>query len=101
MEVCCWFTSIVDGPCSFRIAGRTRSREIVPLLSCTKNVDQHKSCYGFQDVGNEVQLIHVFNARKHQGDDDLGLSVEKHLSQKTLIGPGKLLGLSKNGPQGL
>ena len=43
---------------------------------------------------------HVFNARKHQDDDDLNLSVEKHLSQKTLIGPGKLLGFSRNGPQG-
>ena len=87
------------------IADRTRSREIVPLLSCTKNIDQHKSCSGFQDVERgsaySCPFGHVFNARKHQDDDDLGLSVEKHLSQKTLIGPGKLLGLSRNGPQGL
>ena len=67
-------------------------------VSCTKNIDQHKSCYGFQDVGNEG---HVFNARKHQDNDDLGLAVEKHLSPKTLIGPGKLPGLSRNGPRGL
>ena len=53
-------------------------------VSCTKNIDQHKSCYGFQDVGNEG---HVFKARKHQENDDLGLAVEKHLSPKTLIGP--------------
>ena len=45
-------------------------------VSCTKHVDQHKSCYGFEDVGNEG---HVFNARKHQDNDDLGLAVEKHL----------------------
>ena len=55
-------------------------------MSCTKNIDQHKSCYGFQDVGNEG---HVFKARKHQENDDLGLAVEKHLSPKTLIGPGE------------
>ena len=67
-------------------------------VSCTKNIDQHKSCCGFQDVGNEG---HVFNARKHQYNGDLGLAVEKHLSPKTLIGPGKLPGLSRNGPQGL
>ena len=74
------------------------STSAVLSVSCTKNIDQHKSCYGFQDVGNEG---HVFNARKHQDNDDLGLAVEKHLSPKTLIGPGKLLGLSRNGPQGL
>ena len=39
------------------IGDRTRSREIKPLLSCAKNIDQQKSCYGFQDVGNEVELI--------------------------------------------
>ena len=64
-------------------------------MSCTKNIDQHKSCYGFQDVGNEG---HVFKARKHQDNDDLGLAVGKHLSTKTLIGPGKLPGLSSRAP---
>ena len=29
-----------------------------------KNIYQHKSCYGFQDVGNESEL------RKHQDDDE-------------------------------
>ena len=57
MEVCCSFKSIVGGPCSLDRRDRTRSREIVLLLSCTKNIDQLKSCYGFQDVGNEVELI--------------------------------------------
>ena len=57
MEVYCSFKSIVGGPCSFGRRNRTRSRETVPLRSCTKNIDQHKSCYGFQDVGNEVELI--------------------------------------------
>ena len=39
------------------IAETEQGPETVPLLSCTKNIDQHKSCYGFQDVGNEVKLI--------------------------------------------
>ena len=74
------------------------STSAVLSVSCTKNIYQHKSCYGFQDVGNEG---HVFNARKHQDNDDMGLAVEKHLSPKTLIGSGKLPGLWRNGPQGL
>ena len=65
--------------------------------SAVLSVDQHKSCYAFQNVGNEG---HVFNARKHQDNDDLGLAVEKHLSPKTLIRPGKLPRLSRSGPQG-
>ena len=67
------------------------STSAVLSVFCTKNIDQHKSCYGFQDVGNEGL---VFNGRKHQDNDDLGLAVGKHLSPKTLIGPGKLPGLS-------
>ena len=63
------------------------------ILTSTSHVS-----YGFRDVGNEG---HVYNARKHQDNDDLGLAVEKHLSPETLIGPGKLPGLSRNGPQGL
>ena len=74
------------------------STSAVLSVSCTKNIDQHKSCYGFQEVGNEG---HVFNARKHQDNDDLGLAAEKHLSPTTLIGSGKLPGLSRNGSQGL
>ena len=57
MEVCCSFKSVVGGPCSFDRRDRTRAREIVPLLSCTKQIDQHKTSYGFQDIGNEVELI--------------------------------------------
>ena len=71
------------------------STSAVLSVSCAKNIDQHKSCYGFQDEGNKG---HVFNARDN---DDLGLAVEKHLSPKTLIVPGKLPGLSRNGSQGL
>ena len=62
MEVCCSSKSIVGGQCSFDRRDRTRSREIVPLLSCTKNIDQHKSCYGFQDVGNDVELFRARSA---------------------------------------
>ena len=32
------------------------------LLSCTKNIDEHKSFYGFQDEGNEVDLILAHSA---------------------------------------
>ena len=101
MIVCCSFKSIFGGPCSFTRRDRTRSSEIAPLPSRVCPVQRiltstsHVS-YGFQDVGNKG---HVYNARKHQDNDDLGLAVEKHLSPKTLIGPGKLPGLSRNGPR--
>ena len=38
------------------------STSAVLSVSCTKNTDQHKSCYGFQDVGNEGQLILAHSA---------------------------------------
>lgn len=57
MDVCCSFKSLVGGQCSFDRRDRNRSTEIVPLLSCTKDVAQHKSLWQFQGVESEVELI--------------------------------------------
>ena len=56
MGVCYSFKSIVGGPCSLDCSQNKVQ------LSCTKNIDKHKSCYGFQDVGNEVELILAHSA---------------------------------------
>ena len=35
----------------------SQSIEIVPLLSCSEDITQHKSLWQFQDVKSEVYLI--------------------------------------------
>ncbi|KAL9968537.1 hypothetical protein ACROYT_G020644 [Oculina patagonica] len=57
MNACCSFKSLVGGQCSFDCRDRKQSTEIVPLLSCTKNVAQHKSLFQFHDVESEIELI--------------------------------------------
>ena len=44
MDVCCSFKSLICGQClAFDRRDRKQSMDIVPLLSCTKNITQHKS----------------------------------------------------------
>ena len=57
MDVCCSFKSLVGGQCSFDRRDRSPSIEVVPLLSCRKDITRHKSLWQFQDVKNEVDLI--------------------------------------------
>ena len=49
--------SLVGGQCSFDRRDRSHSIEIVPLLSCSKDIMRHKSLWQFQVVKNEVDLI--------------------------------------------
>ena len=83
----CSFKSIVGGPCS--------------LLSCTKNIDQHKSCYGFQDVGNEVELIVAHSVMFSTPENIKTMTIWAYLlrnicHQRHLFRPGKLE-LNKSG----
>ena len=57
MDVCCSFKSLVGGQCSFDRRDRSQSIEIVPLLSCSKDLTRRKSLWQFQDVKSEVDLI--------------------------------------------
>ncbi|KAL9977986.1 hypothetical protein ACROYT_G015455 [Oculina patagonica] len=57
MNACCSFKSLVGGQCSFDRRDRKQSTEIVPLLSCAKNVAQHKSLFQFHDVESKIELI--------------------------------------------
>ena len=52
-----FINSLVGGQCSFDRRDRSQSIEIVPLLSCSKDITRHKSLWQFQVVKNEVDLI--------------------------------------------
>ena len=55
--MCCSFKSLLGGQCSFDRRDRSQSIEIVPLLSCSKDITGRKSLWQFQDVKNKVDLI--------------------------------------------
>ena len=57
MEGCCSFKVVVGGVCGFNPKDRKRNSEIVPLLSCMKDIDSHKSTYKFTGPEDEVELI--------------------------------------------
>jgi hypothetical protein len=57
MEAHCSFYTLVGGLCAYNRRDRKHTTEIVPLLTCAKDISSHKSLWGFQDVDNEVDLI--------------------------------------------
>ena len=52
MDGCCSFKSLVGGQCYFDRRDRSQSIEIIPLLSCSKDITRQ-----FKDVKSEVDLI--------------------------------------------
>ena len=70
MDVCCSFKPLVGGQCSFDRRDRCQSIEIVPLLSCSKDITRQ-----FKDVKSEGDLIlartAMFTVPKCQYQDDL------------------------------
>ena len=57
MESCCSFKALVGGVCGYDPKDRKRDSEIVPLLSCNKDINRHKSLYKFTGPEDEVELI--------------------------------------------
>ena len=57
MEGCCSFKALVGGVCGYDTKDRKRSTEIVPLLSCDRDISNHKSLYKFTGQEDEVELI--------------------------------------------
>ena len=57
MEACCSFKTIVGSCCGFDAKDRKRQTEIVPLLSCSKNISKHLSALSFSGPENEIDLI--------------------------------------------
>lgn len=56
MEACCSFKTIVGSSCGFDAKDRKRQTEIVPLLSCTKDITKHLSTLSFSGPENEIDL---------------------------------------------
>ena len=57
MEGCCSFKSLIGGVCGYNTRDRMRETEIVPLLSCTKNIASHESAFKFTGPEDEIDLI--------------------------------------------
>ena len=57
MEASCSFKFIVGSACSYDRQDRSKLFEVVPLVSCNKDVQGHKSAWCFAGVENESELI--------------------------------------------
>ena len=57
MEASCSFKFIVGSACSYNRRDRSILFEVVPLVSCNKDVQGHKSAWCFAGVENESELI--------------------------------------------
>ena len=57
MEVSCSFKSVVGSFCGFDAKDRKRQTQIIPLLSCSKDISRHLSSHSFSEVKDEIDLI--------------------------------------------
>ena len=57
MAACCSFKSVVGGICGFDLRDRKQSTRIIPLITCTKDITNHKISYSFSGIENEIELI--------------------------------------------
>ena len=53
----CSFFTIVGGRCGFDSKDRTKSVEIVPLLSCNVDISRHISAFSITGIENEAELL--------------------------------------------
>ena len=57
MEVSCSFRSLVGGICGFDKKDRNPNTQIIPLVSCNKNISKHVAALAFRGTENEIDLI--------------------------------------------
>ena len=53
----CSFLPIVGGHCGSDTKDRTRLAEMVPLLSCNRDISRHKSLFSITGIENEGELL--------------------------------------------
>ena len=53
----CSFLPIVGGHCGSDKKDRTGSVEMIPLLSCNRDISRHKSCFSITGIENEAELL--------------------------------------------
>ena len=56
MEVNCSFKKLVGGDCGLSKRYKTETN-VIPLLSCKKDISGHKKSLGISDVESEIELI--------------------------------------------
>ena len=57
MEICCSLKATVGGFCGFDRKDRTHATQVIPILSCKKDISSHLRCCKFSGPQNEVELI--------------------------------------------
>ena len=57
MEVCCSFKSLVGGTCGSDSRVRRHEEQVVPLLSCNKEIANHLASWSFSGPESEVDLL--------------------------------------------
>ena len=57
MEGCCLGKSLIGGVCVYNTRDRKRETEIVPLLSCSKNIASHRSAFKLTGPEDEIDPI--------------------------------------------
>ena len=57
MDICCSFKSVVGEECTFDRKDRRGDTQVIPLLSCQKDISGHLSTYKFSGPENKVDLI--------------------------------------------
>ena len=57
MEGYCSFKAIFGGVCGYNTKDRKRKSEIVPLLSCNKDINNQKFTNKFTEPEDEVKLV--------------------------------------------
>lgn len=57
MEICCSFKSIVGGICGFDRKDRGHDTQVIPLMTCKKDISSHLRSCKFTGSRNEVDLI--------------------------------------------
>jgi len=55
----CSFKAIIGGPCSYDCRNQSKWVNEVPLLSCVKDIERHKSLWSFTGVTGEQELIRL------------------------------------------
>ena len=57
MEISCSLKAAVGGICGFDRKDRTRASQVIPILSCKKDISSHLRSFKFSGSQNEVELI--------------------------------------------
>ena len=72
----CTFSLLVGGDCGPDPRSKNQSCQVIPLVSCNKNITCHKKLLKFSGCDTEIELILARsacfqNTSKHPGNDNM------------------------------